>query len=76
MPRLSARLTFTEVFSITYTQPNLIGKAGFAIPFYVRVLTQATNCLCNNYCSRLVGYLHSKQTWLPLTVASLNTEAI
>ena len=67
MPRPSARRHSLRYLTTTYTQLDLTRKSGFAIHFYVRVLTQVQSSLCSNYCLHLVGYLYSNRLGFPLT---------
>ena len=57
--------TFTEVSHTVYTQLDWTRKAGFAISFYVRVLTQAAEFLCSQMFLCPVGY--SFECGFPLT---------
>lgn len=66
MPRPSARRHSLRYLTTTYTQLDLTRKSGFAIHFYVRVLTQVTGGLCSNHCLYFVGY--SFERGVPLTV--------
>ena len=59
--------TFTEGFQTAYTQLDWTRKAGFAISFYVRVLTQAADCLCGNLVCALWGSCTGASVAFPLT---------
>ena len=65
MPRLTARRHSLRCFILHIHNQIQLGKAGFAISFYVRVLTQASNDLCGSHCSSFVGC--SFERGVPLT---------
>jgi ABC-type uncharacterized transport system substrate-binding protein len=71
MPRLAARRHSLRLFILHMHNQTELGKAGFAISFYVRVLTLPTNDLCSSHCSLLVGY--SYERGLPLTFSQAHS---